>query len=65
MKQVGCHLAGVAYQGSDRTKGENSWSGDQPVLVMNSLGAARRGGVGNDSWFQAYATEDLLLGEGW
>lgn len=24
MKQVGCHLAGVAYQGSDRTKGGSS-----------------------------------------
>lgn len=24
MKQVSCHLAGVAYQGSDRTKGGGS-----------------------------------------
>lgn len=46
MKQVGCHLAGVAYQSSDRTKGGSSESGDQPGLVMNSLGAARRGGIG-------------------
>ena len=31
---------------------------------MNSLGAARRGGVGNDSWFQAYATGRSFIGGG-